>query len=96
MARIIGIDSRGARGQSAGDAVMVLEAYEQIQQASSVPHDEVVAFVRARRLFGRGIGWIDTHLLASAVVDRLQVWTADPRFATAAQELGVAYAMPSV
>jgi hypothetical protein len=42
-------------------------------------------------LYGRGVGWIDIHLLASAIVGRLRLWTADPRFAGVAKELGVAY-----
>ncbi len=68
-----------------------LAVYELMHQVSVVPHREVVAFVRHRRLHGRGVGWIDIHLLASAIVGRLQVWTADPRFAAVAKECGVAY-----
>ena len=34
---------------------------------------------------------IDIHLLASALVGRLRVWTADPRFLDVARELGVDY-----
>ena len=78
------IGDRGGRGK-------LLAAYERINQASVVPHDEVVAFVRDRDLHGRGVGWIDIHLLASAIVGRLQLWTADPRFAAVAKELGVGY-----
>ncbi len=48
-------------------------------------------FVRERRLFGRGVGWIDVSILASAVVGGFQMWTADPRFLTLANELRVAY-----
>jgi predicted nucleic acid-binding protein len=69
----------------------LLEDYEQIHQAPVVPHAEVVAFVRNRRLHGRGIGWIDAHLLASALVGHLKLWTTDPRLATLARELAVAY-----
>ena len=65
--------------------------YERIHQAPTVPHTDVVAFVRERRLHGRGIGWFDAHLLASALVGRLRLWTADPRLATLASELGIAY-----
>ncbi len=68
-----------------------LTAYERIHQASTVPHREVVEFVRHRDLHGRGVGWIDIHLLASAIVGKLQLWTADPRFSTVAKEFGVAY-----
>ena len=69
----------------------LLADYEQMHQAPVVPHAEVVAFVRNRRLHGRGIGWIDAHLLASALVGHLKLWTTDPRLATLARELAVAY-----
>lgn len=78
------IGDRGGRAD-------LLAGYAKMQQATTVPHDAVVDFVRHRRLFGRGVGWIDVHLLASAVVGHLQVWTADPRFATVAEELQVAH-----
>ena len=69
----------------------LLAAYERIHQAGMIPHREVVTFVHDRGLHGRGVGWIDVHLLASAIVHRLQLWTADPRFSTVAKEFGVAY-----
>jgi predicted nucleic acid-binding protein len=61
-----------------------------MRQAMTVPHDEVVTFVRARRLAGSGVGWIDGHLLASAVVGRLTLLTADERLAAVASRLGLA------
>jgi predicted nucleic acid-binding protein len=69
----------------------LLAAYERIHQVAMVPHRDVVAFVRDRDLHGRGVGWIDVHLLASAMVGRCQLWTADPRFSAVADQLGVAY-----
>ena len=74
-----------------GGRAKLLAVYEQMHQASMIPHRDVVAFVRDRGLYGRGVGWIDVHLLASAIVGRLQLWTADPRFSAVAKELGVAY-----
>jgi hypothetical protein len=49
---------------------------------------------RERRLLARGIGWIDVRLLASAIVERMQLWTADRYLAAVAAELGVAYRPP--
>jgi predicted nucleic acid-binding protein len=69
-----------------------LADYSLMHQAAPVPHEEVVQFVRHRRLHGRGIGWIDVHLLASALVERVDLWTADPRLAAVATELGIHYA----
>lgn len=74
-----------------GGRPKLLTAYGQMSQASTVAHTEVVAFVRDRRLHGRGVGWIDVHLLASTLVDRARLWTADPRLAALAGELAVAY-----
>jgi len=69
----------------------LLKDYALIHRAPVVPHQEVVAFVRHRRLEGRGIGWIDAHLLASALVGRVSLWTADSRLAAVASDLGVGY-----
>ena len=77
-------------GDRAG-RVKLLAAYEEMLQASTVPHSEVVAFVRNRALNGRGVGWIDVHLLASAIVGQLRLWTTDSRLRAVAKELGVAY-----
>jgi predicted nucleic acid-binding protein len=74
-----------------GGRTQLLANYEQMHQAPTVAHRDVVGFVRDRRLHGRGIGWIDVHLLASALVGRLNLWTTDPRLAMVARELGIAY-----
>lgn len=70
----------------------LLASYERMHQAAPVPHRDVIAFVRGRHLYGRGVAWIDVHLLASAVAGRLQFWTADLPLVALAAELGVAYA----
>ena len=77
-------------GDRAGRATL-LAAYEEMLQASMIPHADVVAFVRHRALYGRGVGWVDVHLLASAIVGQLKLWTADSRLFAVAKELGVAY-----
>src|SRR5262245_44251430 len=74
-----------------GGRKSLLAEYERMDQAPVVPHSDVVAFVRARKLHGRGIGWIDVHLLASALVGRLELWPADPALATVARDLGISY-----
>jgi predicted nucleic acid-binding protein len=74
-----------------GGRTQLLADYAQMHQAPVVPHRDVIEFVRHRRLHGRGIGWIDAHLLASALVGRLRLWTTDPALARAAKELGIAF-----
>ena len=74
-----------------GGRSKLLASYQLMHQAETIPHSDVVEFVRSRRLHGRGAGWIDIHLLASALVGRLHLWTTDPRLAAIAHELGVGY-----
>ena len=64
-------------------------------QALDVPRtagqEEVLALIERVPLWGRGIGWVDAHLLASALLDRLRLWTLDGRLARVAEDLGVAF-----
>ena len=60
---------------------MVLEHLSRLPRAASADDDEVMALVGTRRLFGRGIGWVDAHLLASALLSGARLMTLDQRLA---------------
>jgi predicted nucleic acid-binding protein len=53
-------------------------------------HEEAIHLAEARRLHGRGIGWIDMHLLASALLSRTSLWTRDRNLHSIARTLGIA------
>jgi predicted nucleic acid-binding protein len=59
----------------------VLSALTALPHAPVASHDEVLAFLEAHRLMGRGLGWVDLHLLASAKLGKLPFWTLDKRLA---------------
>ena len=65
------------------------ELFVRLPSAGAVPHEEVLAFVRRRRLMRRGIGWVDAHLLASALTSSAMLWPVDPDLSAAAADLGV-------
>ncbi len=48
-----------------------------------------MSFVDGHRLMGKGLGWVDMHLLAAAVASRDTLWTKDRRLGDAANRLGV-------
>jgi predicted nucleic acid-binding protein len=52
-------------------------------------HAEVMGLIETRKLWGRGLGWIDVHLLASALLSQSRLWTLDKRLAATARELGL-------
>ena len=50
---------------------------------------EVLHLIEKKRLWGRGLGWVDVHLLASALLSHCRLWTLDKRLARAADDLGL-------
>jgi predicted nucleic acid-binding protein len=62
----------------------ILSDLEALPSAVSATHDEVVRLVELRKLWGLGIGWIDAHLLASALLSNCQLWTQDGKLVRAA------------
>ena len=53
---------------------------------------EALDFIDRRRLMGRGIGYIDVHMLASVVLTgTARLWTRDKRLATVADDLALAF-----
>ena len=52
---------------------------------------EVMFLIERHNLTGRGVGYIDAHLLASAIVNNQKLWTADKRLQEIAQALDVGY-----
>ena len=65
----------------------VLALLDSLPQVPTLEHDEVITFVTTNRLYGRGLGWIDLHLLASARLSRVPIWTLDKRLAATVAEL---------
>ena len=53
---------------------------------------EVLLLIERGNLMGRGIGYVDAHLLAAAKLSRCGLWTQDRRLAVVAQEQGLAFA----
>jgi predicted nucleic acid-binding protein len=67
----------------------VLSALTALPHAPVASHDEVLAFLETHRLMGRGLGWVDIHLLASAKLGRLRLWTLDKPLAAAVTTLQI-------
>ncbi len=68
----------------------VLRFLEELPAAPVMQHEEVLSFLNTHDLQGRGLGWIDTHLLASARLAKVPFWCRDKRLAAVAGELSLA------
>src|SRR4029079_17002136 len=68
----------------------VLSLLAELPQLPTLATADAMQFVDAHRLMGKGLGWVDVHLLASAFASRERLWTRDGRLAEAADRLGIA------
>ena len=69
----------------------LLSLLKELPQASLAENEEVLELVETRKLMGHGIGWIDAHLLASALLAGSPLWTADRKLRSLCAALGVLY-----
>jgi predicted nucleic acid-binding protein len=67
----------------------ILMLLRSLPQAQVAEHDEVLRLVEDARLRGRGIGWVDAHLLTATLLSRTLIWTLDRQLALAAKALRV-------
>jgi predicted nucleic acid-binding protein len=67
----------------------VLSAIDHLPTLPVSDHAEVLEFVEAHQLMGRGLGWVDMHLLASASSAGEKLLTRDRRLRAAAEEIGL-------
>ena len=70
----------------------LLQLWQQLESLQSVSHDEALYFIEQNRLMGKGIGYVDVHLLASAAIaGGVKLWTRDKRLECIAAELQYAW-----
>lgn len=70
-----------------------LELLKQLPAAAVAEPDEALGFIELRGLHGKGIGYVDLHLLASTTLNAgAMLWTHDKRLREAAEALGCAHA----
>ena len=69
----------------------VLRVLRRLPQATSAAHQEVIQLIDREVLFGRGIGYVDAHLLAAArLTAGSRLWTHDRRLRAVAAQLDLA------
>jgi predicted nucleic acid-binding protein len=67
----------------------ILSDLAALPSAVLASNGEVFQLIEKRPLFGRGLGWVDVHLLAAALLSRCGLWTLDRALGEAAAELGL-------
>jgi predicted nucleic acid-binding protein len=68
----------------------ILQLLGQVRAVTVAGHEEVMTFIRAQKLYCRGIGYVDVHLLTAAAIERCHLWTLDKRLNAVATNIGIA------
>jgi predicted nucleic acid-binding protein len=65
----------------------ILALLSALPSAATAEHGEILGFIEAHELWGKGLGYVDLHLLASALLTKVPLWTLDRRLDATARRL---------
>ena len=69
----------------------ILSLLQALPMAEMAGHHEVLYFIEHNQLMGKGLGYIDVHLLASVLLTKIPLWTSDKKLKAASAELNLSY-----
>lgn len=69
----------------------ILSLLQSLEMAKKAEHDEILEFIDDKRLMNKGLGYIDVHLLASAILSDSLIWSLDKKLSEAASELRIRF-----
>jgi len=72
----------------------ILALLNTLPMVHSAEHEEVMHVIEKYRLIGKGLEYIDMHLLASVMLTLIPLWTLDKRLNSIARALGIHYSYP--
>jgi predicted nucleic acid-binding protein len=75
---------------SLADRALTLDLLQHLPLAAVAESDEILDYIERHNLHGKGIGYVDVHLLASAAIGETKLWTRDKRLLAVARDLGCA------
>jgi predicted nucleic acid-binding protein len=69
----------------------IISLLQSLPMAPTIEFDEFLFFIDQNQLMGKGVGFVDVHLLASAQLAGVPLWTADKKLKVAADQLELTY-----
>ncbi|OHE57589.1 MAG: ribonuclease [Thermodesulfovibrio sp. RBG_19FT_COMBO_42_12] len=69
----------------------ILSLLQALPLANHAEHEEAMYFIENYSLMGKGLGYIDMHLIASAILTKAPIWTLDKKLKEVSSKLGLEY-----
>lgn len=74
-----------------GNRAQILSLLNTLPAAIQAKHEEIMQFIENYYLMGQGLGYIDVHLLASALLTQVSLWTFDKKLNEVSARLEIAF-----
>jgi len=65
----------------------ILSLLMALPKTKILSNNEIIDFIETNHLYGKGLGLIDIHILGSALLSKVKLWTKDKRLENAAINL---------
>ena len=69
----------------------IISLLQSLPMAPTVEFDEFLFFIDRNHMMGQGVGFVDVHLLASAQLAEVLLWTADKKLKSSADQLELTF-----
>ncbi len=69
----------------------ILSLLESLPQTETISHEEILEFININKLYGQGVGIVDIHLIASALLAGLKIWSMDKSLITVAEHFNIVF-----
>jgi len=73
------------------ERAVIISFLQLLPKSIEAEHEEVLSFIENNRLMGKGIGYVDVQLIASAVLTGVPIWTFDKKLSQIADGLRIKY-----
>jgi predicted nucleic acid-binding protein len=69
----------------------ILSLLQALPLANHAEHEEVMHCIENYSIMGKGLGYIDMHLIASAILTKVPIWTLDKKLKAVSSNLSLEY-----
>jgi len=69
----------------------IISLLQSLPMAPTIEFDEFLFFIDQNHLMGKGVGFVDVHLLASSQLAEAPLWTTDKKLKSSADQLELAF-----
>ena len=69
----------------------IVSLLNDLPSTNILDHCDIMEFIEYRKIMNKGIGYVDVHLLASALVSETPLWTFDKALRRIANQLSIEY-----